>query len=97
MRCVIGVSHGSTSSTPINRTSRLPSGRRRASGVEAWTRGGRAPPRLAPSTSARVSGAPITWLAESEPMTSTMATLEWQPQVNIAASSTASSGSVASD
>ena len=97
MKCVMGASHGRTSRTPTRRTSRLPSGRRRASGEEVCISAGSAPPRFAPSTSARVSVAPITCVLANDPTTSTMTTLEWHPQVRSAASTTASNGSAASD
>ena len=81
---------------PSSRTSRLPSGSRRATGLEAWTSAGIAPPTLAPSTSASASCTPSTCPAASEATNSTIATLEWQAQVRRAATIIAISGSALS-
>src|SRR6516162_4188331 len=82
---------------PTARTKRLPSGRRRALAEPASNSGGKALPRLAPSTSANDPAGLTTSDAANDPIRSTTATLEWHPQVNAAAITTANTGSSASD
>ena len=84
---------GSTTMQPAPRTSKLPSGRRRATPVPASNSGGKVPPRLAPRTSARDAAGAITPEVAREAINRTTATLEWHAQVSAPAISTANTGS----
>ena len=66
----------SSARTPRNR--KLPSGTRRAAArlPDSMSQGAKAPPRLAPSTSASASGSGTTPASASDMMRRTMATLE---------------------
>ncbi len=83
--------------TPRQRLSRLPSGRRFEAGSPATApsiSGLIAEPRLAPSTSAKAASGETVLLAAKEPASRTMATEECAAQVRPAASITSSTGSV---
>ena len=80
---------GSKATVPSRRTSRLPSGRRRATGELALIMEGSAPPMLAPSIRAMAVTGVIMPAPASEAISSTTATLEWQTQVSSTAATTA--------
>src|SRR5208282_3023066 len=89
----ISARNGRTTRQPTPRTSKLPSGRRRAIPEPASKSGGSVPPRLAPSTRASAAAGAITPEAAMEAINRTTATLEWHAQVSAPAINTANTGS----
>ena len=90
-------SNGNTKMQPVALTNRLPSGSRRAVAEPTSKSGGNVLPRLAPSTSANEPAGATTPDPANEPISRTIATLEWHAQVNAAASNTANTGWPPSD